>query len=210
MFINCIIRALYLILLMLYFKTSNGYIARKLFIASGRLNGNIYSTLISGVRQISNGETSSSNKNADIGVDQTRWLKRKMAIVVSYVGSNYAGLQMNINPKQSTIEAELEKSLHKVGCVSDANHGLLSKIGWSRSSRTDKGVHCARMVISAKLLVKPDWLLNDNYKEMVSLINEQLPSDIRVVSCVKVNQGFRARDACTWREYEYILILCLS
>ena len=187
----------------------NAYISRNLLLTRKQINANIYSTIVGAVRQLSDEGIRSTNSNAEVGDGQARWLKRKMALVVSFVGSNYAGLQMNFNPKLSTIETELEKSLHKVGCISDSNHGLLGKIGWSRSSRTDKGVHCARMVISAKLLVKPDWLSLDDYGEMVFLINEQLPPDIRVISCVKVNQGFRARDACTWREYEYILPVSL-
>ena len=38
-------------------------------------------------------------------------------------------------------------------CVSPSNAEDLSKVGWSRSSRTDKGVHAARLVVSAKVTV---------------------------------------------------------
>lgn len=38
------------------------------------------------------------------------------------------------------IEGELEKAIFKAGGIRDSNFGDLSKIGWARSSRTDKGV----------------------------------------------------------------------
>jgi tRNA pseudouridine(38-40) synthase len=101
----------------------------------------------------------------------------------------------------------LELALYKVGCIATSNHPILSKIQWSRSSRTDKGVHAARLVISAKLEIDLKWLESpdDRAPRIVELLNEQLPADIRVHSCIKVNQGFRSRQACNWREYEYIL-----
>jgi len=135
-----------------------------------------------------------------------KWPKRKVALVIGYVGTKYSGLQLNDNPIPS-IEFVLENALYKAKCIADSNHGSLAKIGWSRSSRTDKGVHCARMVISAKLLLKPDWCDQDDYTEFISITNSYLPPEIRIFSCTKVNSGFRARDACTWREYEYIFPL---
>lgn len=38
------------------------------------------------------------------------------------------------------IEGELEVALYKAGGIRDSNFGDLHKIGWARSSRTDKGV----------------------------------------------------------------------
>jgi tRNA pseudouridine(38-40) synthase len=146
------------------------------------------------------------SENSQSEETKEKWPKRKIALVMGYVGTKYSGLQMDANSTLVTIESELEKSLHKIGCISDTNHKLLSKIGWSRSSRTDKGVHCGRMVISAKLLINPKWI-NDNdynFKGLVNEINDNLPNDIRVFSCNKVNNAFHAREACTWREYEYL------
>ena len=139
---------------------------------------------------------------------ETKLVKRKMALVISYVGANYLGIQMDLNAMHlPTIEKELELALYKVGCIATSNHPILSKIQWSRSSRTDKGVHAARLVISAKLEIDLKWLQDPDHRapKIVELLNEQLPGDIRVISCVKVNQGFRSRQACNWREYEYIL-----
>lgn len=98
------------------------------------------------------------------------------------------------------MERELEAALYRVGCISDSNHLHLDKINWARSSRTDKGVHAARLVISAKLLFSPIWLEEENrFKDFVQSVNNELPTDIRLFSCVKVNKGFYARGACNWR-----------
>jgi hypothetical protein len=36
------------------------------------------------------------------------------------------------------LEGELEQALYKAGLISPLNYGSLHKVGWSRSSRTDK------------------------------------------------------------------------
>lgn len=43
----------------------------------------------------------------------------------------------------AAIEGELEKAIFNAGGIKDTNFGNLYKIGWARSSRTDKGVSCA-------------------------------------------------------------------
>jgi tRNA pseudouridine(38-40) synthase len=40
---------------------------------------------------------------------------------------------------------------------------------------------------------------------LVSMLNQELPSDIRAFSATKMNQGFRSRESCHFREYEYLL-----
>lgn len=40
-----------------------------------------------------------------------------------------------------SIEAFLVKALFAAGAIMESNVGPLAKIKWSRSSRTDKGVH---------------------------------------------------------------------
>jgi len=57
----------------------------------------------------------------------------------------HAGLQIQRiqsgDSEVTTIEAELEQALAKAGRVLESNLGAHHKMGWSRSSRTDKGVH---------------------------------------------------------------------
>ena len=60
--------------------------------------------------------------------------------MVREVAAFAIGLQWS-HQRVKTLEAELETALHKMGGISDRNVGNLSKVKWSRSSRTDKGVH---------------------------------------------------------------------
>lgn len=46
------------------------------------------------------------------------------------------------NFENVAIEGELETAVFKAGGIRDSNYGNLHKIGWDRSSRTDKGVSC--------------------------------------------------------------------
>lgn len=71
--------------------------------------------------------------------------KRKLSMLVSFLGSNYGGFQ--INAGQRTLQAELELGFFRAGIIAPSNFGWPSKYSWSNSARTDKGVH-------GKLLVK--------------------------------------------------------
>ena len=46
----------------------------------------------------------------------------------------------------STVEGNLLRALHAAGMVLPSNLGQQSRLSWSRSSRTDKGVHAASAV----------------------------------------------------------------
>ena len=153
-------------------------------------------------------DNSKGGQDAVAAAAPKEFVKRKMAMVVSYVGSAYYGLQMDVNSTHlPTVELQLTTALRKIGCIREENSRELSKIQWSRSSRTDKGVHAAKMVVSAKLEIKLDWLKGADLRapELVRLVNMELPADIRLLSASKVNQGFRARDAANWRAYTYYL-----
>ena len=46
----------------------------------------------------------------------------------------------------TTVEAALEEAIARAGGILESNRGALQKIDWSRSSRTDKGVHSCSTV----------------------------------------------------------------
>lgn len=94
------------------------------------------------------------------------------------------------------------------------NYGYLHKVGWSRSSRTDKGVHSLCTVIGVKL--EYNWnrtLTNKGYeydiidqcKSLHEYINQYLPDNIRVFSINPVRKHWDARSFCNLRKYEYII-----
>ncbi len=82
--------------------------------------------------------------------------KHKVALVAGFIGSKYYGLQMDPTCTEGsrflpTIENELRLALLKGQYIKQENSLDLSKIHWSRSSRTDKGVHANRVVFCGHL-----------------------------------------------------------
>jgi hypothetical protein len=90
------------------------------------------------------------------GNDSLKSLRKvKVALVGGYLGTGYCGVQLQDKNDDDgsgggeipTIEAEVRSALFKAGCIRASNMESLSKIGWSRSSRTDKGVHASCIVV---------------------------------------------------------------
>lgn len=84
--------------------------------------------------------------------------KQKVALVAGFLGSKYYGLQMGPYCKEvegerflPTIENEIRLAMFKGQYIKPDNAMDLSKINWSRSSRTDKGVHANRVVFCGYL-----------------------------------------------------------
>jgi tRNA pseudouridine38-40 synthase len=125
-----------------------------------------------------------------------RFKKRKVAVFFAYLGEGYHGMQRN--PGVRTIEDAMEDALYQAGCISDANRGELSKIGWMRSARTDKGVNAVGQVVSAKLVIEPT-------ETLVERINAALPPGLACLGYHRVTAGFCARKMCDRRRYEYVL-----
>lgn len=76
---------------------------------------------------------------------ERRLVKRKVAIVGGYLGTGYHGVQLNKGV--DTIEDELRRAILAAGAMRASNFEDLAKIDWSRSSRTDKGVHAGCIVV---------------------------------------------------------------
>lgn len=95
------------------------------------------------------------------------------------------------------------------------NYGHIDKIGWSRSSRTDKGVHSLATVVSARLegmwtrvergTGHFEYEIDGECASLPEKINQHLPPEIRVVAAAQVPYHFDARKACIHRHYEYLI-----
>ncbi|XP_009789296.1 putative tRNA pseudouridine synthase isoform X1 [Nicotiana sylvestris] len=135
------------------------------------------------------------------------FIKKKVVMRVGYVGSDYRGLQMQRDEHElSTIEGELEKAIFKAGGIRDSNFGNLYKIGWARSSRTDKGVHSLSTMISLKMEIPEDaWQDDPNGISLANCVNSYLPENIRVFSILPSKKRFDARRECNARKYSYLL-----
>lgn len=123
------------------------------------------------------------------------YFKQKIVIFIGYNGKSFSGLQRN--PGVVTIEEEFEKALHAGGFISEENFGDFHKNGWSRASRTDKGVHAAMNAIGVKVNIKNSFLVDEvteedkaqgklKLKSMISqekvrnILNSLVHKDIRV------------------------------
>ncbi|KAH8278948.1 hypothetical protein KR018_011602, partial [Drosophila ironensis] len=119
--------------------------------------------------------------------------RRKSAILLSYCGANYFGMQRN--PGMQTIEEELFKAMLKHKWITEDSFEQVQIACFQRAARTDKGVSAARQICSVKL---PDEL-------DLEAFNADLPEQIRLFGVERVTKGFNAKDQCNARTYTYTL-----
>lgn len=121
--------------------------------------------------------------------------KRKVACLFGYSGTGYHGLQ--VNPPMKTIESELFKAFVMAGAVSHDNSNDVRKSSFMRAARTDKGVHAAGNVVSLKMIVEDE--------DIVERINWHLPKSIKIWGITRTNKGFDCKKMCGSRVYEYLI-----
>lgn len=121
--------------------------------------------------------------------------KKKVAVMVGYCGTGYSGMQ--INPGAKTIEGDLYAAFVKAGAVSQYNADDPKKSGFMRAARTDKGVHAAGNLISLKMTIEDE--------DIIEKINANLPPTIRVWGVERTNKAFDCRKMCGSRVYEYLI-----
>lgn len=106
-------------------------------------------------------------------------------------------MQIQNNPDVKTIEMDIFQAFAKAGAISADNADDIKKNGLMRAARTDKGVHAAGNVISCKLIIEEEDILQK--------INANLPDQIRVWGIERTNKSFDCRKMCSSRIYEYLL-----
>ncbi|KAI5465382.1 pseudouridine synthase [Mariannaea sp. PMI_226] len=121
--------------------------------------------------------------------------KRKVAVLIGYAGTGYKGMQVNGNEK--TIERDLFNAFVAAGAISKANADDPKKSSLVRCARTDKGVHAAGNVISLKLIIEDE--------DVIEKINNNLPEQIRVWDIQRTNNSFSCYHMCDSRWYEYLM-----
>ena len=152
-------------------------------------------------------EKTDGGNGADDASTDTKVPKRKLAMLVSFLGNNYSGFQ--INAERRTLHAELELGLYRAGIISKSNFGHPSKYSWSNSARTDKGVHAAAQACSFKgeMIFHNDETM-DELKQLDAMrerVNEHLPSDVRVLDFERVTRLFCARTNRDKVRYQYMV-----
>ena len=99
--------------------------------------------------------------------------------------------------REKTIEGDLFKAFVDAGAISKANADDPKKVSLVRCARTDKGVHAAGNVLSLKLIIEDE--------NIVEKINQHLCSQIRVYGVERTNGSFSAYQFCDSRIYEYLI-----
>lgn len=139
-------------------------------------------------------KTKNPFSNEEIAAEERR-PKRKVAVMIGYAGTGYRGMQ--VNGDEPTIERDLFQAFIDAGAISKANADDPRKSSLARCARTDKGVHAAGNVISLKLIIEED--------DVVEKINARLPEQIRVWGIQRTNNSFNCYQYCDSRWYEYLL-----
>jgi tRNA pseudouridine38-40 synthase len=121
--------------------------------------------------------------------------KRKVAVMIGYSGTGYKGMQ--IDNKQKTIEGDLFNAFVAAGAISKANASDPKKSSLVRCARTDKGVHAAGNIVSLKLIIEED--------DIVEKINSHLSEQIRIWGIQRTVGSFSCYQACDSRWYEYLI-----
>jgi len=113
----------------------------------------------------------------------------RCALTLAYDGTNYLGSQTQ-KSSPNTIMGNLQRVLSKLG--------INSKI--IASGRTDKGVHATGQVCHIDL---PEFW--NDLKKLKIVLNEMLPSSIRIKLIKEVNEEFHARYSAKKRLYRYLI-----
>ncbi|VUC21111.1 unnamed protein product [Clonostachys rosea] len=148
-------------------------------------------------RKVNGGEDGASKNpfsKEEIEAEQKR-PKRKVAVMVGYSGTGYRGMQ--INGDEPTIERDLFQAFIAAGAISKANADDHRKSSLIRCARTDKGVHAAGNIISLKLIIEDE--------DIVDKINDALPEQIRIWGIQRTNNSFNCYHECDSRWYEYLM-----
>ncbi|XP_045110071.1 tRNA pseudouridine synthase A-like isoform X2 [Portunus trituberculatus] len=129
-------------------------------------------------------------------MEVVRRKRRKYALLLSYCGKGYLGMQRN--PGYRTIEDDLLTAMLHADLMTEEGCTCPQMFHFQRAARTDKGVSAARQVVSVKL--PEDVTIPD----MVVRINQHLCSQIRVMAIRRATKGFNCKSWCDSRTYSYM------
>ncbi|XP_029645099.1 tRNA pseudouridine synthase A isoform X2 [Octopus sinensis] len=132
-----------------------------------------------------------SEANIPIRTDR----KRKVALLMAYSGEGYYGIQ--VNSAFPTIESELFKALVAVGLVPQDHVDNPYKMSFQRAARTDKGVSAIGQVVSLKMLI--------HFDNLIDRLNETLPKQIRILGMLRTTNSFNSKNHCSHRTYIYVM-----
>ncbi len=113
---------------------------------------------------------------------------KKLKLQVKFSGSNYFGWQVQ-NQAGPTVQGTLNTALEKV---------YKEKIKTIGSGRTDARVHS----LDHHVVFTPPFSIPSD--SLIKALNSHLPEDIRIYTCVEVENDFRATNDAIKKEYRYL------
>ncbi|XP_042222989.1 tRNA pseudouridine synthase A-like isoform X2 [Homarus americanus] len=128
------------------------------------------------------------------GGETVRRKRRKYALLLSYSGKGYLGMQRN--PGYRTIEDDLLTAMLRADLITDEGCTCPQMFHFQRAARTDKGVSAARQVVSLKL--------PEDVPDIAGAINGHLCSQIRVMAIRRTTKSFNCKSWCDSRTYSYL------
>jgi len=113
---------------------------------------------------------------------------KRVALLVQYDGSHFSGWQKQKNA--TTVQEILEIALFKI-----SNHVVKT----FAAGRTDAGVHASGQVVHFDI----DCVIPGN--SYSNVLNTLLPSSIRILESVEVNDTWHACYSAIYRHYRYVI-----
>lgn len=114
--------------------------------------------------------------------------KKRVAMVVQYLGTNFFGWQKQKTGR--TVQGEIEKTLSNVLGEVIQIHG---------AGRTDSGVHAAAQVAHF------DCQTPIPANKWSKILNDRLPDDIMIRASTEVEPRWHAQFSALWRRYRYTI-----
>ncbi|KAG2200821.1 hypothetical protein INT47_001352 [Mucor saturninus] len=140
------------------------------------------------------------NKPGRKSFDVNRYVERRIALKVAYLGWNYSGFASQGDENTTpTVEGQLFKALTACKLIQQADNCQFTRCG-----RTDKGVSGLGQVVA--LNVRGTNSKSDIVKDplpYVEILNRLLPDDVRILAWAPVGPSFNARFDCKSRTYKY-------
>jgi len=113
---------------------------------------------------------------------------KRIALLFQYDGTNYSGWQRQKNA--TTVQEILESALSKI-----TNH----EVKTFAAGRTDAGVHAAGQVVHFDI----DCIIPGS--RFAYILNSSLPSTIRILESVEVQDSWHACYSVMYRHYRYVI-----
>ena len=113
---------------------------------------------------------------------------KRVALLIQYDGSNYSGWQRQENA--TTVQEVLERALNKI------THNEIKTFA---AGRTDAGVHASGQVVHCDI----DCVIPGN--RYADVLNNFLPTTIRILESVEVKDNWHACYSTMYRHYRYVI-----